>query len=92
MNNYGLIVNEIGLEPFITAAQQALLQPIGQLLYPGQAGARMDMHHSFMVQYKPGEDLGCSLHIGGTGNMMLPVPLLLMWIASGRRKRVSPTG
>ena len=60
-NNYGIIVNEIGLEASITALQQRFLQPIAAALFP-LIGARFDSHHSFMVQYKQGEDLGLDMH------------------------------
>ena len=38
MNNYGLIVNEIGLEPSITHLQQNYILPLARLLYPIQVG------------------------------------------------------
>jgi hypothetical protein len=37
MNNYGLIVNDIGLEPSITHLQQDYILPLAKLLYPKQA-------------------------------------------------------
>jgi len=60
MNNYGIILNEIGLEPFIDRLQQAL-QPLGELLWPG-AGSVWDGHHCFIVRYREGEDLGLDMH------------------------------
>lgn len=61
MNNYGIIVNEIGLRPAINALQDRYIQPIASLLYPAEASV-MDGHHSFMVQYRPDEDLGLDQH------------------------------
>lgn len=61
MNNYGIIVNAIGMEPMISALQATVLQPISRLLFP-EAGSQFDGHHAFMVQYKPGEDLGLDMH------------------------------
>lgn len=61
MNNYGIIVNEIGMERMIDVLQQQVLQPISALLF-GEEGAQLDRHHCFMVQYKPGEDLGLDMH------------------------------
>merc|ERR1712032_19874 len=43
MNNYGIILDDIGLEPFVNKLQ-AKLQPLGRLLYPG-AGSDWDGHH-----------------------------------------------
>jgi hypothetical protein len=61
MNNYGLIVNEIGMEPSITALQQQYILPLAKLLYPKQ-GHAFHAHHSFMVEYKAGHDLGLDMH------------------------------
>lgn len=60
MNNYGIILNEIGLEPLIDALQQQL-QPLGRLLFPGP-GSAWDGHHCFIVRYRGGEDLGLDMH------------------------------
>lgn len=60
MNNYGIILNEIGMEPFIQEYQR-MLQPIGELLYPG-AGEVWDGNHCFIVRYREGEDLGLDMH------------------------------
>merc|ERR1719231_677336 len=61
MNNYGIIVNEIGLEESISALIQQALAPVASALFGG-IGSRIDSHHSFMVQYKAGEDLGLDMH------------------------------
>lgn len=61
MNNYGLIVNEIGLEDAITHFQQNYILLLAKLLYPKQ-GAAFHAHHSFMVEYKAGHDLGLDMH------------------------------
>mmetsp|Transcript_8199 Transcript_8199/g.18962 ORF Transcript_8199/g.18962 Transcript_8199/m.18962 type:complete len:460 (-) Transcript_8199:11-1390(-) len=60
MNNYGIILNEIGLEPMIDALQE-LFQPLGELLFPGP-GSVWDGHHCFIVRYRAGEDLGLDMH------------------------------
>eukprot|EP00929_Paragymnodinium_shiwhaense_P106902 TRINITY_DN72768_c0_g1_i1.p1 TRINITY_DN72768_c0_g1~~TRINITY_DN72768_c0_g1_i1.p1 ORF type:complete len:545 (+),score=105.26 TRINITY_DN72768_c0_g1_i1:74-1636(+) len=60
MNNYGIIYNEIGLEPFVNEIQ-SMLQPLGQLLWPGP-GSEWDGHHCFIVRYREGEDLGLDMH------------------------------
>lgn len=60
MNAYGIILNEIGLEPFVDELQQ-MLQPIGELLWPGP-GSCWDGHHCFVVRYRTGEDLGLDMH------------------------------
>eukprot|EP00931_Biecheleriopsis_adriatica_P005017 TRINITY_DN106590_c0_g1_i1.p1 TRINITY_DN106590_c0_g1~~TRINITY_DN106590_c0_g1_i1.p1 ORF type:complete len:628 (-),score=157.79 TRINITY_DN106590_c0_g1_i1:62-1915(-) len=60
MNNYGIILNEIGLEPMIDELQH-MLQPLGELLWSGP-GSMWDGHHCFMVRYREGEDLGLDMH------------------------------
>jgi len=60
MNNYGIILNEIGLEPLIDGLQ-AMLQTLGDMLWPG-AGSDWDGHHCFIVRYREGEDLGLDMH------------------------------
>jgi len=61
MNNYGIILNEIGLEPMIDELQQ-LLQPLGELLWGSGPGTCWDGHHCFIVRYREGEDLGLDMH------------------------------
>mmetsp|Transcript_80489 Transcript_80489/g.167711 ORF Transcript_80489/g.167711 Transcript_80489/m.167711 type:complete len:385 (+) Transcript_80489:697-1851(+) len=60
MNNYGIILNEIGLEPMIDELVR-MLQPLGDLMFPGP-GSDWDGHHCFIVRYREGEDLGLDMH------------------------------
>lgn len=62
MNNYGVIVNDIGMRPMITAFQQQFLWPLAKYLFPIQ-GEQFDDHHSFLVRYQADEDLGLDMHI-----------------------------
>eukprot|EP00927_Polykrikos_kofoidii_P066169 TRINITY_DN61817_c0_g1_i1.p1 TRINITY_DN61817_c0_g1~~TRINITY_DN61817_c0_g1_i1.p1 ORF type:complete len:551 (+),score=77.36 TRINITY_DN61817_c0_g1_i1:142-1794(+) len=61
MNNYGVIVNQIGMEQILDKLQQEFLQPLAKVLFPG-IGSYLDGHHSFIVRYKVGEDLGLDIH------------------------------
>jgi hypothetical protein len=61
MNNYGVIVNQIGMRPLIDDLQRTYIRPLARLLFPIEGGA-VDSHHSFMVQYREGEDLGLDMH------------------------------
>lgn len=61
MNNYGLILNEIGMKPAITELQQEVLLPIARVLWP-DIGSAFHNHHSFMVQYRTTEDRSLDLH------------------------------
>jgi len=60
MNNYGVILSDIGLEWFVDKLQ-ALLQPLGEALFP-VVGSAWDGHHCFVVRYRQGEDLGLDMH------------------------------
>ena len=60
MNNYGLILTEIGLKPSLTALQQCI-QPLARALFPVE-GAQFHDFHSFVVSYKPEEDRGLDMH------------------------------
>ncbi|CAK9047147.1 2-oxoglutarate and iron-dependent oxygenase domain-containing protein CP2 (Protein CUPULIFORMIS 2), partial [Durusdinium trenchii] len=60
MNAYGIILNDIGMEPLIDELQR-VLQPLGELLFPGP-GNCWDGHHCFIVRYRSGEDLGLDMH------------------------------
>lgn len=60
MNAYGIVLNDIGMEPFIDELQR-MLQPLGDLLFPGP-GSCWDGHHCFIVRYRSGEDLGLDMH------------------------------
>ena len=55
MNNYGVILNDIGLEPLMSALQD-LFKPVAEAKFAG-AGAGFDSHHTFIVQYEPGKDV-----------------------------------
>ncbi|CAD7923318.1 unnamed protein product, partial [Amoebophrya sp. A120] len=60
MNNYGVILNDVGLEPLMDAIQN-LLRPLGQARF-GAVGSNWDGHHSFIVQYSPRKDTHLDMH------------------------------
>eukprot|EP00435_Cladocopium_sp_Y103_P011112 s4231_g2.t2 len=61
MNNYGIILNEIGLEPMIFDLQDAVIQPLASVLFPLE-GSELESHHSFTIRYKGGEDTHLDVH------------------------------
>ena len=61
MNNYGVVLNSIGMERTMDDLQRTYVRPLVDLLFPVE-GEHIDHHHSFMVQYKHGEDLGLDMH------------------------------
>jgi len=62
MNNYGVILDEIGFTPFLSELRMSFLIPFTQILYPDVGGASLDHHHGFVVQYKMKEDKGLNFH------------------------------
>ncbi|CAJ1328074.1 unnamed protein product [Effrenium voratum] len=61
MNRYGLVLNQLGLEPLITMLQQEYLMPLMASLYRTESDGCED-HHCFIVRYKAGEDVGLDMH------------------------------
>ncbi|NXE93498.1 OGFD2 protein, partial [Menura novaehollandiae] len=63
MNNYGVLLNELGMdEAFLTPLRELYLGPITALLYPDLGGACLDSHKAFVVKYSLHEDLDLSSH------------------------------
>ncbi|XP_038657129.1 2-oxoglutarate and iron-dependent oxygenase domain-containing protein 2-like isoform X4 [Scyliorhinus canicula] len=63
MNNYGVLLNELGFdETFITSLREDYLQPITSLLYPDCGGCKLDSHKAFIVKYAVNQDCELSFH------------------------------
>ncbi|KAK1160167.1 hypothetical protein AOXY_G21679 [Acipenser oxyrinchus oxyrinchus] len=63
MNNYGILLNELGFDNrFITPLRENYLQPIAMLLYPDCGGDSLDSHKAFVVKYALHQDLDLSYH------------------------------
>ncbi|CAK9113543.1 unnamed protein product [Durusdinium trenchii] len=61
MNRYGVVLNQLGLEPLITVIQQEYLMPLMASLFPLESQECQD-HHTFIVRYKADEDIGLDMH------------------------------
>lgn len=63
MNNYGILLDELGLdEGLITPLRELYLKPLSSLLYPDCGGKWLDSHKAFAVKYTLNEDLDLSYH------------------------------
>ncbi|XP_008837529.1 2-oxoglutarate and iron-dependent oxygenase domain-containing protein 2 isoform X2 [Nannospalax galili] len=63
MNNYGVLLQELGLDdPLVTPLRERFLQPLMALLYPDCGGGRLDSHRAFVVKYALGQDLELGCH------------------------------
>ena len=59
MNNYGLVLSDVGMHPWLSRLLASLIAPLGRLLFPTEAAAcALDHHHSFVVSYDAGADGG----------------------------------
>ena len=63
MNNFGLLLGEIGFDlSFMDPWRTEYILPISRLLYPDCCGGSLDSQRVFIVRYKLGEDLALSTH------------------------------
>jgi len=60
MNNYGLVLNDVGMRESLSALQ-SYVWPVARVLFPTE-GAQLDDHHSFVVSYREDQDLGLDMH------------------------------
>jgi hypothetical protein len=60
MNNYGIILNEIGWRPMVDSLQDHVMAVLAARRWPHIAP--FDDHHTFIVRYKEGEDRGLDMH------------------------------
>lgn len=65
MNNYGLILNDVGYQEMLSWLLEEYLNPICQFLYKsflGNGKYQLDNHHSFVVEYAENEDRSLAMH------------------------------
>lgn len=62
MNNYGVIVNHIGMKWMMDILVEKYMRRIGAVLFPDDGGATLDSQHSFVVKYAEDEDRSLDMH------------------------------
>ena len=63
MNKFGLILNEIGMEPIMSHLLSSYLAPLCEMLYPHEnVAVGLDHHHTFVVVYSQSGDKGLDMH------------------------------
>jgi hypothetical protein len=62
MNNYGVVLDEMGMYQWLDAVMRNFVRPFAALLYAPWGGDSLDSHHGFVVQYKIGEDTKLDFH------------------------------
>ena len=76
MNNYGLILNDIGMYGLMQALMLEHLAPLVRVLYWQEPVAYgLDHHHSFIVQYQRGIELNTDLVENGKEGTVLAAAL-----------------
>eukprot|EP00043_Microstomoeca_roanoka_P013669 m.134295 g.134295 ORF g.134295 m.134295 type:complete len:657 (-) comp15816_c0_seq1:165-2135(-) len=65
MNNYGVVLDDIGLEQFFELMSEYVVQPLAHALLPLEVHGAMplDSHHAFIVQYRPDQDRFLDMHV-----------------------------
>uniref|UniRef100_A0A0G4H3D6 Fe2OG dioxygenase domain-containing protein n=1 Tax=Chromera velia CCMP2878 TaxID=1169474 RepID=A0A0G4H3D6_9ALVE len=61
MNNFGVILNDIGMKDVLSDFQRRFILPLSRCLYP-EEGEYLHDHHSFIVQYCAEGDKGLGMH------------------------------
>jgi hypothetical protein len=61
MNNHGLVLNSVGLAKSATRLQKDYFEKVSRAIFE-EEGLELSLHHTFLVQYKRGEDLGLDMH------------------------------
>ncbi|XP_076848349.1 2-oxoglutarate and iron-dependent oxygenase domain-containing protein 2 [Brachyhypopomus gauderio] len=63
MNNYGVLLDELGLdEGVVSPLREEYLGPLSALLFPDCGGRWLDSHKAFAVKYAVHEDVDLSYH------------------------------
>ncbi|CAD7941085.1 unnamed protein product [Amoebophrya sp. A120] len=61
MNRYGIVLNQLGLEPFASYLQTHYVHPLAKEVFPVEAEG-FDDHHCFCVRYSADSDSGLDMH------------------------------
>ncbi|XP_069190150.1 2-oxoglutarate and iron-dependent oxygenase domain-containing protein 2 isoform X1 [Procambarus clarkii] len=62
MNQYGINLDELGFDSFISNLRTTYITPLTRLLFPDVGGDSLDSHKAFIVTYKEGEDVDLDYH------------------------------
>lgn len=63
MNNHGVVLSELGLEPAMDDLVYSWLAPITKHVFPEHAGESLDHQHAFVVEYAEGGDTDLGFHV-----------------------------
>ncbi|KAJ7545400.1 hypothetical protein O6H91_09G117800 [Diphasiastrum complanatum] len=63
MNNYGAVLDDIGMEEMLDQLMREYITPMSSVLFPNVGGASLDSHHGFVVEYSMDRDLELGFHV-----------------------------
>ncbi|KAH8947359.1 hypothetical protein BDL97_11G036700 [Sphagnum fallax] len=63
MNNYGAVLDDIGMENMLNELMTRYLNPMAAVLFPNVGGSSLDSHHGFVVEYAMDRDLDLGFHV-----------------------------
>lgn len=62
MNNYGVILDDLGLTDMVAQVRIQLIVPLAKHLFPRSGGATLDQHHAFCVEYSMSTERELGFH------------------------------
>ena len=63
MNDYGLILDQVGFQPVLEELVARGVRPLASRLFAELGGAALDEHHGFVVDYEEGRDEELGFHV-----------------------------
>ncbi|MEO1268393.1 MAG: hypothetical protein AAFX99_09855, partial [Myxococcota bacterium] len=63
MNQYGVILDDIGYRDALAALVEEVVRPLAAVLFPEVGGASLDHHHGFIVNYGDERDRDLGFHV-----------------------------
>ena len=62
MNNYGVILDDLGFRDFLDQIMEKVITPISKKLWWDMGQDSLDHHHAFTVEYAPNKDKRLEIH------------------------------
>lgn len=63
MNNYGAVLDDIGMEGMLADFMAKFICPMTSMLFANVGGATLDTHHGFVVEYSLDRDVELGFHV-----------------------------
>ncbi|EPS63335.1 hypothetical protein M569_11448, partial [Genlisea aurea] len=63
LNKYGSVLDDFGLETMLDKVVEDYIRPISKIFFPDVAGATLDAHHGFALEYGSERDVDLGFHV-----------------------------